>query len=860
MFRLGEAPVPGYIHRMHHNIRRVLACLLSLSSVLVAGEPARWRVLIANDNCPDVTWGFTEEQTRQAFADLVRSHLDEMNRTDALAPENRDHYNLATTQEARDFVARYPARKDEFIRRAREGRVCVSPFLCNSLWGFQSAEGALRTLYPARRLERDWGIPIDVAEHIELPSLPWGMAPLLAGSGVRWVSNPFYNYDATFQGLKIPPLFRWLGPDGSEVRVLMDAWSCLKDSYFQGANLLKDPKRLEGGWLAHYEGLGAAYPLKIAFASGTHSDISPESWKQTRGFADAIIAYNRAGTNAARLENSTLAKFCLEVDAAEKQTAFLPAVRGCFGHSWELWPVSLAPYVAAMRNHEQSFLAAESLVTLAGRSEAGIFEATRPDREQAEWYWAMLSDHAWNGTDLKNKRYNADLRKAWGEGLGQLSRQLTQRAWQGLGLQSEARVVTVFNPLSFASDRLVSCAVDADTPDGVSADGKSVPSQLQEENGRRTLVFVATRVPAYGFKEYRFEPPTSLPAAANPPRATAQELDGPFYRLTVNPTNGGIQSLVHKATGRELVDRASGKALGQTVFFQSQERLMEQVHGEVLAKGPVFSRLEITGRIADLRITNQVTLYRDLDRIDLDYRIFKPAVTNEQRLCQVFPIRCSRRDLHVETTGAVLTPAFPPDGDLLPGADPRRLAVQGFVDAAPAGQPGITLVPLDAFMLRLDDDTVAFEVLGNDQNWREVCQDQNGETQFRFRYALRVHAPGYDNAAAVAWSRAIQTPVVAARGRLPGALLNRPFFEVDPARGLATCLKPADETGHGEAVARVWETRGQTGPLAIQVPELKRARVIDLLERPAGETIAADGVATLKTRGFGFTGVRLFFN
>jgi len=162
--------------------------------------------------------------------------------------------------------------------------------------------------------------------------------------------------------------------------------------------------------------------------------------------------------------------------------------------------------------------------------------------------------------------------------------------------------------------------------------------------------------------------------------------------------------------------------------------------------------------------------------------------------------------------------------------------------------------------LRLDDDTMVFEALGNDQNWREVCQDQNGETQFRFRYSLRAHAPGYDNAGAVAWSRAIQAPMVAARGRLPGALLNHPFFEVDPTRGVATCLKPADERGRSEAVARIWETRGQTGPLAIQVPGLKRAVVTDLLERAAGEPLGADGAAILSLRGHGFTGVRLLFN
>ena len=64
---------------------------------LSAAEPAstdvsRWKVFIAHDNCPDYTWGFTEEQTRQAYADIVKAHLDEMKRTDDQPSPNQDRY------------------------------------------------------------------------------------------------------------------------------------------------------------------------------------------------------------------------------------------------------------------------------------------------------------------------------------------------------------------------------------------------------------------------------------------------------------------------------------------------------------------------------------------------------------------------------------------------------------------------------------------------------------------------------------------------------------------------------------------------------------------------------------------------
>ena len=840
-------------------LRPLAAGLLAVLAVAtfgtgMAGDPPQWRVVIANDTCPDVTWGFTYDQTRQALADLIGAHLDEMNRTDAGAPEDRDHYNATAFIEVEAFLEKYPHRKDEFLRRVREGRLGVSPFLCNSLWGFQSVEGALRTFYPARRMEREGPIPLDIAEHIELPSLPWGMVSLMAGCGIRWTSVPFLDYDTTFKGLKNPPLFRHQGPDGSEIRVVLDAWASLKANYAQGGHLLRDPSRVTSEWIPHYAELGAAYPLRTVFASGTHSDINPGSGKQARGFADGIAQYNAGGNSPVKLVNGTLRQFCQEVDAAEKQAPFLPMLRGCFGHSWELWPVSLAQTAAALREQERAFLAAESLVALASQAEPGLAGRTRADREQAEWFWAMLADHAWNGTDLPNKRHNAELRRRWAAGLGRISRSLTREAWLALGLKPEAHTVTVFNPLSFPNDILVTC----ETPDDatqVLKDGQPMGSHVVTEDSRRRITFVAGAVPAFGFREFRLA--KGLPRTAVPPfSATSNSLEGPFYRLTVDLQNGGLSSLIHRSSRQELVVASQNRSLCQTVFHDGQEHLLSDVECQLRFDG-LRGELRVSGHFGTIRVTNVMTLYAGMDRVDFDVQIEKPATTNEQRLLHFFPVGDGTRDLRIETTAAVLRPRLQPDGDLLPGADPRRFAVQGFADCSPAGRVGVTIVPLDAFMLRLDQGALAFEALGNDQNWKEVSQDQDGVPRFRFRYCLRAHPPGYDNAATFAWSRSVSAPVTVAAGRLPKRWLDRPHLEIDPTRALATCFKPAEGDTPSVSVVRVWETAGAGGPLALWLPGCRQATETDLLERDRGELPVKHDRVSVSVRGHGFAAVKL---
>jgi len=809
------------------------------------------RILIANDTCPDVTWGFTEAQTRKAFADLIAAHLDEMNRADAGPPKNRNHYNVMAFVEVEAFLEQYPARKDEFLRRAKEGRICLGPFLCNTLWGFQSVEGVLRAFYPATRFVREHGLPLDVANHTELPSLPWGMATLLPGCGFRWTSVPFLDYDCTFKGLKNPPLFRLEGPDGSEVRVILDAWASRKANYMQGGWLLQDTKRITVEWLPHYAALGQAWPLDIIYASGTHSDINPNSGRQARGFAEAIARYNATGTNPVTLVNGTVAQFCTEVDAAESASPFLPRLRGCFGHSWELWPVSLASIVAASRQNERDFLAAESLVALACLKDPALAARTQSARRKAEWCWAMLGDHAWNGTDLTNKRHNAELRRDWAEHLARISHALLTEAWQVLDLKTSADYLTVFNPLSFTNDVLVTVEAPASA-----AGVRAVASSQRTENGCRQLSFVAPRVPPFGFREVRFETKRPPLRVVPPFSAGSNMLEGPFYHLRVDPLSGGVASLIHKASGQEIVVSGSGRTLCQTVFFDGKERPM--THGECQSGfDGCTGELRVTGRIGDIRVTKTITLYAALDRVDFDVRIEKPPTTNEQRLSHFFPVGDGTRDLRIETTAAVLRPAPQPEGDLLLGADTHRFAVQGFVDYSPAGRVGVTIAPLDAYMLRLDQDALAFEALGNDQNWKEVTQDQNGERHFRFRYSLRAHAPGYDNAAALAWSRSVAAPPTWMSGRLPKQWLDRAWLAVDPARALVTCWKPADDGTGGQTVFRIWETAGKAGSLQVFARGAHAATETDLLERERGPLRLAQERISLNVRSHGFSAAKL---
>ena len=243
--------------------------------------------------------------------------------------------------------------------------------------------------------------------------------------------------------------------------------------------------------------------------------------------------------------------------------------------------------------------------------------------------------------------------------------------------------------------------------------------------------------------------------------------------------------------------------------------------------------------------------------MDFDLRINKPVTVQQQRLCQVFPILRDDAELRIETTGAVIRPWPQPEGDLLPGADTRRFAVQGFVDASPPNGIGVAIVPLDAYALRVDLEPLTFEALGNDQNYREVSQDQHGIKDFRFRYVLRARTGGYRNAEVVAWSRNAASPLLSALGVISKEKINSPTIELDPSRAVAICLKPADGNASGGFILRLWETAGLSEPVGVRLKGYKKVILTDLLERDQKELQFFNDCVTVKPNPYGFCSLRL---
>ena len=260
--------------------------------------------------------------------------------------------------------------------------------------------------------------------------------------------------------------------------------------------------------------------------------------------------------------------------------------------------------------------------------------------------------------------------------------------------------------------------------------------------------------------------------------------------------------------------------------------------------GPVLAQMVIHADLKNTHLISTVTLYADLDRVDICNELHKAPTTEKQELDFVFPFHVPGRRYHVESPGAIIDP----DSDYRPGSGRAFTAMRHFVDIA-NDEYGVTFSSLDSGLVEFGHRTTAEDPLETDRanstlfavalencvDWHEAVRDQAGHSDFVFRYALRGHWGGLDATSAVqfGWEGNNDLEAVLLPGDQDGALpaASHSFVQVSPPNVVLTTVKVAEEKG---LIARLWEVAGQESEAAISVAgmgSLVAAHRTDPLER-----------------------------
>jgi len=477
---------------------------------------------------------------------------------------------------------------------------------------------ARQALYGQHYFRRKFGVTAIVGMNPDTFGHAWTLPQILAKSGCRYY---VFMRPSWFEKSLPGNLFWWESPDGT--RVL----TCRLNSY--GGNVT--PGALASAAQSDFY----ATRHKVMFYG--HGDHGGGPTKESI----AAIAADQGSGGPARF--SRVADF---FRAIESEGVSFPVVSDELQHHAQGCYSTLAELKKRNRRNEHLLLTAEKISAVAARVAGAAYPQEDLTRAWRDVLYLQFHDSL--GGTMPKEAYEDSL-----EQHGRAT-QLAQEAVHGGMHALVNRVDTsgaglaylVFNPSAWARRAPLQVVVDRGYLGGativsenwwreggvrvVDDEGREVPSQLvfppaHAGFGRVNVLFLAD-LPSLGYRVYHFLPCTGQ-QPAHDLSASETSLENRRWRLELDPASGQVTRLYDKKRDLEVLADVANRAVvlddpsdtwaHETESFQKELGAFGEAQITVLESGPVRATLWVRTRFGDSRLEQFISLYDELDLIDI---------------------------------------------------------------------------------------------------------------------------------------------------------------------------------------------------------------------------------------------------
>jgi len=905
-------------------------------------QPQRhWKVYFVPITHHDLGYTDTIENVLHkydGFYDDIARFCEE---TDDWPEESKYRYTVEQTWSIQHFLEEGHREKEvveKLGKYIKEGRIEIPAFFGNEISTLCSHEELIRLMYPSFRLKRKYGVPIRTGAITDVPGMSWGLPTVLAGAGVKYFFAGLPTYfrwggrtdihtfwdEAAILRHGRPDAFRWQGPDGGSVLVYYQG----SYGFFTGGAGPNSSQEI----MDHLPGkLNAMEKQDSPFDVVRYIHNGVDNYPPGVNVSHIVREWN----NRWAYPKLVVATNTMFFEALEKQCQDVRTFRGELPHTdYAVGAIGTAKETAINRITHDRLHSAEKFATVAinyPRPPFGNWIGTYshyqdPFKKIGEAYDNMLlyDEHTWGMSHQVGKLQDW----SWNDKSGYAYRAgaLAESVLLGsldtvtgaIELKEKGRHIVVFNSLSFQRTDVVKvpsrcCGysgfidfsekpfdlIDEET-------GEKVPHQIVELDSPQApvpyaaprycrgqfsqpelfeLVFVAEGVPSLGYKTYRLLPKEKAGSFPSGVVVGENSLENRFFRVTLDPQTGTIESIHDKELAREIVDQGAPHKLNQFVarwVKSGKEESPKKATTHKGQSGPVYGSLVVSTQGAGCpQLTQEIILYDKIKRIDLANRILKDS-TPLVEIYFAFPFKIDNPEFRFEGSCSVIKPLR----DQFPGSNSNYYAVQHWADVSD-GQIGVTLSPVESHLLEFGGlwpcyvsqahhgvtppdfgrPFVKAEELTNGHMYSFVL-DSNFRTNFPptqqgdllFRYSITTHQGDWKKGRPRDFGWAIGNPLmpVSASGKKEGMLgRTMSFCQVDKPNVLLLTLKQAED-GDG-IILRLVETEGEPVAATVTLPHLtiKKAYRTNLVEENKGELTFTPHEVSAPVKAFGITTIRL---
>ncbi len=812
-------------------------CLFIFCLPLSAAEVPR--IYLGNDDHTDYLWSGNVADYKTAFGHMIKFYLDRADATDQQPADFQARFNCDGSLWMWEYERNHPGDFPRLIRRIRDGHISVPLTPITLCYGAQSAEGVLRGMYYAGRIERLYNLRFLTAQPMEDQTMPYGVGSLFAGSGAKYCWMAICGCVtrlSDYKNKRDHEIYWWQSNDKS--RRLLIKWNSgrfdLDKSYTigeyaearfdkftapAGIPFFDPPLSPAAGPAAVVDFLETdakqnslwRYPLvKAAFGFG-----GDELETTTRAFEEAA---RQKSTANRRVINSNEIDFFQDFEKTYAQDPKFPYYSAAFGNEWDLYPASMAEVSARVKRSIEKLRTAEAMATLVSLKNPHFMDDRKSSRDLAFMNMGLYFNHDWT----------CDRDDTWRKAFEQWAKELAAQIEKYVdNLQADASSLLgglirkggqnprfyVFNPLSWERTDVADFPYSGSVPVHVIdlASNQETPSQIVTMGDQRQFLRILARgVPSVGYKVFEIRlGADALAHGSISVHAETGAFSNSYYSLKVG-INGSITGLYDKTSQQEFGRKISGRWLND-LGEGTGTREVENV-------GPVSVTLKVRDVPTPLKHTTRITLYNHSNRIDIQNEITQNfSSQGDAPPVWAFGFNLDSPDIWHEEVGDVIRTKLEPIGHYARNhARYDWLTLNHFADIS-SGQRGVTLANSDCLFLKtggstltsLDSATPQINVLvgGQIDGAKLGILNQGGDSYFLQRFALQTHG-AYSQAQAMRFGLEHQNPLVTGLVRGTADSFDEKSFSLlsisDP-NVLLWSLKPAEDGVTQAGIAlRVW--------------------------------------------------------
>lgn len=840
-----------------------------------------WNVYLYNHSHVDIGYTNTHKNIEQLHKNNIIEGIK-------LAEETKDFregaqyvWNPEVSWPLERLWQSNPEKREDLINAIKKGQLSVDASYLNLNTSICSDEELFHVFKFTRNIQKLSGQPSDVFQQFDIPGISWGLIPVMAQEGIKYVMS-WPNTDragnAHTHGMDGKP-FWWIGPDGkSKVLFLQPGCYANSGSMQKGATTgrpwfgQRDPKKVPleirtGSANVDFtnkliELENNNYPYDFTVLSWTLWDNSPldadipfavKAWNEKYAYPKIIISGGH--------EIMSMIE--------EKYGKQLPVVTGDYTEYWTDGIGTAAGLTSKNRNAKERLVQAETIWSLLGEGK----KAPRADFDEGWRYILLGSEHTWcfeNPTepyfqDAIWKVKQSYFHEAENRSIDMLAESLapiTDKSNGALGPKEGPSNggIAVINTHTWPHTGIITLS-EAESLKGnkvIGPDGKEVLSQRLSTG---ELLFVAAEVPALSSCHYRVvEGNCTLDGGC---KTDGTNLENDFLKLRIDPATGNIVRFINKKSGYDYVKNEGANTFAWLPANENRPLADTVTSITVTEKGPLAVEICITSQAKGCRsISRSIRLLADQPWAEITNVVDKLPLTEKDGIHFGFDFNIPDSKTRVDIPWGIMEV----EKDQWPQGNRNWLALQRWLDVSNETH-GITWCSLDAPLFEYGDRYANISMgWGGRGNWVAKLEpsstiyswvmNNHWHTNFpltqdgpvTFRYRILPHGK-YDVVEANRFGLEQSQPLVYVTADKDPEV--KPLIAIDNPKVYPTILKSLDKDQIMVVHLRSLSDKEESVKLSFPQKTPKRVSLCDL-EEIASEEVSGDlvmkpyGQVTLK--------------